>query len=97
MTGTETVSAIPSLAGMALKTCGVLLVVIACLLAVLWALKRLSGNRIGQEREMTLLETLAIGPKERLVRVRVRDRELVLGVTPQGIRTLDRMDRGEEP
>ena len=94
MTGSE--AAIPSVSAMALKTCGVLFVVIALLLCVLFFLKRLSGERMLKNGTMEVVGTLPLGPKERVVLVRIRDRELALGVTPNGIRTLDARELPEE-
>lgn len=64
-----------------------LFVVIAVLLATLWAIKRLTLPT-GGSRRLGLLGSLAVGPRERVVLVSVADEVLVLGVGGGGVRTL---------
>lgn len=66
-----------------------LLLVIALIPLVLWTLKRLQTFRPpGSTRRLEVTAQLALGARERLVMVRVDERMLVLGVTPQQITLL---------
>ena len=65
-------------------------VVLALLGALLYGLKRLqSDNLLGiPQRRIRILESASIAPRQKLVLVRVKDQELLLGVTVQQINTL---------
>ncbi len=65
-------------------------VVLALLGALLYGLKRLqSGNLLGiPQRRIRILESTSLAPRQKLVLVRVKDQELLLGVTVQQISTL---------
>ena len=66
-----------------------LLVVITLIPLVVWALKQLQRLRLpGNTRRLEVAAQLALGARERLVMVRVDERMLVLGVTPQQITLL---------
>lgn len=57
---------------------------------VLWLLRRLQlkGAWRGATRRIQMLESRALGPRHRLVLVRVGDREWLLGVSPTEIRAI---------
>ena len=64
-------------------------VVIALLIVFLIGLNRLSrrtGSR--SDRRIQVLETHALGPKQKLLLIRLDDRELLIGVTASSISTL---------
>ncbi len=65
-------------------------IVLALLGALLYGLKRLqSGNLLGlPQRRIRILESTSLAPRQKLVLVRVKDQELLLGVTVQQISTL---------
>ncbi len=65
-------------------------VVLALLGALLYGLKRLqSGNLLGMpQRRIRILESASLAPRQKLVLVRVKDQDLLLGVTVQQISTL---------
>jgi flagellar protein FliO/FliZ len=66
-----------------------LMLVLALIPLVLWGLKRLQNFRPGGgAAQLEVTAQLALGARERLVLVRVHDRVLVLGVTPQQISLL---------
>ena len=66
-----------------------LLLVLALIPAALWTLKRLQNIRPpGAARALELTGSLALGPRERVVMVRVDGRTLVLGVTAQQVTLL---------
>lgn len=65
------------------------IVVIALLLVFLWGLNRLSrrtGTR--NERRIQILEAHSLGPKQKLLLIRLDDEELLLGVSASGITRL---------
>ncbi|MBC7603048.1 MAG: flagellar biosynthetic protein FliO [Ramlibacter sp.] len=66
-----------------------LLLVLALIPATLWTLKRVQNFRPpGAPREMEVTSQVALGARERVVMVRVRGREFILGVTPQQVTLL---------
>jgi flagellar protein FliO/FliZ len=75
----------------------VALVVLAGL--VLWLLRRMQvkGAWPGASRRIQVLETRALGPRHRLVLVRVGGREWLLGVSPSEIRAVDGWRSQEGP
>ena len=75
-------------------------IVLALLGALLYGLKRLqSGNLLGMpQRRIRILESTSLAPRQKLVLVRVKDQELLLGVTMQQISTLASFAAtGDEP
>lgn len=73
-----------------------LAVVIALLLACLWAIKRLSVPR-GSAAAMKVLGAVPVGPRERVVLVSLGDKVLVLGVAPGTVNTLHVLAADELP
>ena len=74
-----------------------LLLVIALIPVSLWLVKRLQQLQApGQARAMELLAQLALGPRERVVAVRVGQRVLVLGVSAQQVSMLVELQEGLE-
>jgi flagellar protein FliO/FliZ len=64
------------------------LLVIGLLAVVLYLLRRFQPGALGGGRQIQLLESLATGSRQRVVLVRVRDKDLLLGVSMQQINTL---------
>ena len=51
--------------------------------------KMQSGNLLGiAQRRIRLLETFSTGPRQKLILVRVRDQEILIGLTAQQMTTL---------
>jgi flagellar protein FliO/FliZ len=75
-----------------------LLVVLALIPLVLWLLKKLQNVRPGGAGPaLQVAGQLALGARERVVLVRVGERLLVLGVTPQQVALLAEADAGAAP
>ncbi|HEY1227967.1 MAG TPA: flagellar biosynthetic protein FliO [Ramlibacter sp.] len=76
-----------------------LLLVLALIPLVLWTLKRLQNFQPPGRgpRVIELAGQLALGARERVVLVRVQDRLLVLGVTPQQVTLLAEAEPGAKP
>ena len=62
-----------------------LLLIVALIFAISWALRRLRpGSRAGRGR-IGVIDELAVGPRERVVLVRVGDAQVLIGVGAGGI------------
>lgn len=76
----------------------VLVVVAASIPLALQAFKRLQqGGAGGGARLLQVVAQLPLGPRERVVLVRVHDRALVLGVTAQQVTLLSEADAASLP
>jgi flagellar biosynthetic protein FliO len=72
-----------------------LCVLLGALYLLAWGAKRLglvSGARPGSPDAIRVLSRMALDPRKSIVVVHVRDRVLVLGVTPSAINVLTEMD-----
>ena len=75
-----------------------LLVVLAAIPVVLYTLKRIQTFRPpGSVRALEVTAQVALGARERVVMVRMNDRVLVLGVTPQQITLLAETEAAPAP
>jgi flagellar protein FliO/FliZ len=65
-------------------------VVLALLGALLYALKRMqSGNLLGMgQRRIRVIDSMSLAPRQKIVLVRVKDQDILLGITAQQINTL---------
>ena len=65
-------------------------VVLVLLSVVLVGLKKMqSGNLLGMsQRKIRILDTVSIGPRQKIVLLRVKDEDILVGVTVQQINTL---------
>ncbi len=65
-------------------------VVLVLLGVVLVGLKKMqSGNLLGMsQRKIRILDTVSIGPRQKIVLLRVKDEDILVGVTVQQINTL---------
>nr|WP_286206654.1 flagellar biosynthetic protein FliO [Thauera linaloolentis] len=78
------------LAGSLFQMLSGLAVVIALLLACLWLIRRLAAPR-GSAAAIKVLGAAAVGPRERVVLVRLGEQVLVLGVAPGSVTKLHEM------
>jgi flagellar protein FliO/FliZ len=65
-------------------------IVLALLGALLYALKRMqNGNLLGMgQRRIRVIDSMSLAPRQKIVLVRVKDQDILLGITPQEINTL---------
>jgi len=65
-------------------------VVLALLGVVLYALKKMqNGSVLGMgQRRIRILDTVSIGPRQKIILLRVKDEDILVGVTVQQINTL---------
>ncbi len=68
-----------------------LVLVLALIPAGAWLIRRMPGLRDQRTRSISVLETLNIGPRERLLVVRAGSRTLLIGATSQSISLLSSM------
>lgn len=97
-TGTvQDISVLPDVWVLALKSAGMLLVVMAVLIGFVFLLRRMTAMRqLAGHGIVTVRGTYHLGPKERIMLVDVEGVRLLLGVTPSGIRTLHTFGKVEE-
>jgi flagellar protein FliO/FliZ len=77
------------------ETLGGLLLIIALIVTAAWLLKRYARLPIAGKGLISVLGGISIGPRERVVVLKVDNARLVIGVTPGQIRTLHVLD-GEQ-
>ncbi|CAM8633446.1 FliO Flagellar biogenesis protein [Oxalobacteraceae bacterium] len=65
-------------------------IVLALLGALLYALKRMqNGNLLGMgQRRIRVIDSMSLAPRQKIVLVRVKDQDILLGITVQQINTL---------
>lgn len=73
-----------------------LLVVLAVIFAVAWLARRLRGLTRGGGQGIEVLAQAAVGPRERVVVVRVGESRLLLGVAPGRVTRLHELPPGEK-
>jgi flagellar protein FliO/FliZ len=58
--------------------------VIGLLLSLLWSLRKLQNGGPGlrkSDRRLQMIESLSVGPRQKIVLMRVDDREVLIGIT----------------
>ncbi len=65
-----------------------LLVMVGLILGLAWLVKRTKGFAWQGQQSLRLIQTLAVGPKERAVLVELEGQRILLGVTANQINTL---------
>lgn len=73
-----------------------LLMVLACIIAVAWLLKRMNIAQQGTGNLLKVIGSVSIGQRERVVMIEVNDTWLLVGVGPGQIRTLHTMEKTED-
>ncbi len=74
-----------------------LLVVLAVAIGLAWLWKRVMPRNLLNQTGVEILSTRHIGSRERLLVVKVGERYLLLGATPQSIQTLAELKQDELP
>ena len=80
-----------------IKSFGMLLIVLGVLIAVLWLIKRYAGRQgaLGQPDVIQLLASMYVAPKERVALIDVLGENILIGITPQQISFLARIQDEE--
>lgn len=79
-----------------LQTSLSLLVVLAVILALAWVAKRLKLTPLHRSAELSVLADVAVGPKERVVLLKVGSRQALVGVGSDGVRGLSLLETSVE-
>jgi flagellar protein FliO/FliZ len=74
-----------------------LLLVLAAVVLVAWIVKRINLPQQGAGSLIKVISGVAVGQRERIVLVEVKDTWLVVGVAPGQVRTLHSMPKAELP
>jgi flagellar protein FliO/FliZ len=74
-----------------------LLLVLAAVVLVAWILKRINLPQHGSGSMLKVITGVAVGQRERIVLVEVKDTWLVVGVAPGQVRTLHSMPKADLP
>ena len=67
--------------------------IVALILAVSWIVKRLKLGMPRSRGDITVIDQLALGPRERLVLVRVGDAQVLVGIGAGGLVGLTPLDK----
>lgn len=89
----RTLNESPLSAGNLVQTLLGLLLVLACIVLVAWLLKRSSSFHMAASGKLKVIASIPLGPRERAVLVQIGDEQLLLGVTPQQINTLHKLEQ----
>jgi flagellar protein FliO/FliZ len=71
---------------------GSLLLVLGCLIAVLYLMKRLNGMPVGEKNALRIVGSLKVGAREKIVLLEAGDNQLLVGVAAGSVRTLHVFD-----
>lgn len=69
-----------------------LLVVVVTIFLLAWGFRRFSNLKLGCNADISIIASLSLGGRDRIVLVEVGNEQLLLGVTPGRIRTLHKLD-----
>ena len=65
-----------------------LALIVALVIGLGWLVKRLNSSRFSGAGEIRIVASSYLGPKEKVVLLEVRDRQVLVGVNAQGISAL---------
>ena len=83
--------------GLGVRLGAVLIVILLAVMAMRWYVRRTSGGGSGNNgRRLQVLETRALGPNRSLHLIRLGNRAVLLGVTPERINQLLEINEPEE-
>lgn len=79
--------------GYAVKTILSLVLVLLAICALIYALKRLQGFSASSHADMKILSSMPVGPREKIMLVRVGEEQLLLGVTNASVQLIKVLDK----
>jgi flagellar protein FliO/FliZ len=91
--GARTLNSSPLSAMSLLQTIMGLILVLGCIVLVAWLLKRTTSFHTAANGKMKVIAGLPLGTRERAVLVQIGDEQLLLGVTPQQVNLLCKLDK----
>lgn len=71
---------------------GSLIFVIALILFLAWAMKRLRIPVLGKDKDFAVIRQISLGTKEKLMVVKAGDEQFVVGMTPQSIQLISKLE-----
>lgn len=69
-----------------------LIIVVGLIFACAWLIRRMSGGMGVNQKHLRVLSVMPLGTREKIVIVKAASDYLLIGVTPNGIRTLHKFD-----
>jgi len=73
-----------------------LALVIGLIIALSWVIGRMRGINRSTSSAMNVVTEIAVGPKERIVLVRIGDRQALLGISGAGVHSLQLLEKNVE-
>ncbi len=72
--------------------------VLVLMAALLWALRRLQSRMNSQNsgRRLQIIETVSVGPRQKIALVRVGTHEVLVGITPTQMTSLGQLPEGSQ-
>jgi flagellar protein FliO/FliZ len=74
-------------------TTGSLVLVIAIILGLAWLLKRMRVPNLVQQQGLKIVRQLPVGTKERIAIVEAGTEQFLVGITPQSIQLISKLDQ----
>jgi len=70
--------------------------VLVLMAALLWALRRLQSRMNSQNsgRRLQIIETVSVGPRQKIALIRVGNHEVLVGITPTQMTSLGQLPEG---
>jgi flagellar protein FliO/FliZ len=70
--------------------------VLVLMAALLWALRRLQSRMNSQNsgRRLQIIETVSVGPRQKIALIRVGNHEVLVGITPAQMTSLGQLPEG---
>lgn len=75
-----------------LTTFGSLIVVIAIIFGLAWLLKKMRLPAMGNQKGLSIIRQIPVGTRERIAVIKVGDEQFLVGITPQAINLISRLD-----
>ncbi len=73
-------------------TFGSLIFVVALILVLAWLMKRMRIPALGREKDFAVIRQIPLGARERLMVVKAGDEQFVVGMTPQSIQLISKLE-----
>jgi len=74
-------------------TFGSLVFVVAFILLLAWLLKRMRVPALVNQKGLSVVRQIAVGHRERIVIVQAGEEQFLVGVTPQSIQLISKLDK----
>ncbi|WP_194435978.1 flagellar biosynthetic protein FliO [Vibrio fluminensis] len=74
-------------------TFGSLLFVIALILFLAWVLKRMRVPSIANQKGLSVIRQIAVGTRERVAIIQAGEEQFLVGITPQSIQLISKLEK----